>query len=72
MKDFKPLDFTKLCLDEQVKIVTVKEPALPVKSSKIPYVLLSISLVALAGAVIYYNNLLSRREKELKRLQKHF
>jgi hypothetical protein len=73
MQQFKPLDFTNLHLDGQVKVITIKEPALPaVKTDKMPYVLLTCSLIVLAGVVAYYNNLVSRKEEELKRLQKRF
>ena len=72
MQEFKPLDFTRLCLDGQVKIVTVKEPALPpVKASKIPYVIVALSLTALASVIAYYNNLLKKKEQELKKFKEH-
>lgn len=74
MREFKPLDFTRLCLDGQVKIVTVKEPALPlppVKASKIPYVIIALSLTALASVIAYYNNLLKKKEQELKKFKEH-
>lgn len=66
MQQFKPLDFTDLCLDGQVKLITVKEP---VKPGNMPYVLLAASLIAIAGIVAYYRDLLARKEREL---QKHF
>lgn len=65
MQQFKPLDFTELCLDGQVNIITVKEA---VKASKTPYILLTASVIAFAGIIAYYRGLLVRKEREL---QKH-
>jgi hypothetical protein len=70
MQDFKPIDFTRLCVDGQIKVVTIKEPArFIIKHSKAPYILLAVSLMALGGMAIYFKNLLDKKEEELKRLQ---
>ncbi len=39
-------------------------------SNKIPYVLLTLSLVALSGAIIYYQRRLNEQEEELQKLKR--
>jgi hypothetical protein len=72
MQEFKPLDFTKLSLDGQVKVITVTAPQLPAKTNRIPYVLLALSLTALAAVIAYYNKLLKSKEQEGKQRTKKF
>ncbi len=39
-------------------------------SNKMPYVLLTISLMALSGAIIYYQRRLNEQEEELQKLKR--